>query len=70
MFIYLKKKNVVFVQLIIFNIYRNKLKKGCFDISNQKQEVKIDKYFENPNDMSFIAIILCQTGDTDTTVLC
>jgi len=48
----------MFVQLtILFHIYRNKLKKGCFDISNQKQEVKIDKYFENPNDMSFIAII-------------
>jgi len=34
-------------------MYRDKFKKGCPGISNQKQEVKIDKYFEIPNDMSF-----------------
>jgi len=39
--------------LTIFNIYREKFKKGCLGISNQKQEMKIDKYFEIPNDMSF-----------------
>jgi len=43
-----KKKIVLFIQLTIFNIYRNKLKKGCLGILNQKQEVKIDNYFEKP----------------------